>query len=43
MEGEGCNLCGAPTVIDYGIGAGAGAGAGANRLFKIYLNYNGRY
>ena len=41
MEGEGCNLCGAPTVIDYGIGAGAGAGA--NRLFKIYLNYNGRY
>ena len=37
MEGEGCNLCGAPTVIDYGIGAGA------NRLFKIYLNYNGRY
>ena len=41
MEGEGCNVCGAPTVIDYGIGAGAGAGA--NRFFKIYLNYNGRY
>ena len=28
MEGEGCNVRGAPTVIDYGIGAGAGAGAG---------------
>ena len=41
MEGEGCNVCGAPMVIDYGIGAGGGAGA--NRLFKIYLNYNGRY
>ena len=27
MEGEGCNVIGAPTVIDYGIGAGAGAGA----------------
>ena len=27
MKGEGCNVCGAPTVIDYGIGAGAGAGA----------------
>ena len=39
MEGEGCNVCGAPTGIDYGIGVGAGA----NRLFKIYLNYNGRY
>ena len=39
MEGEGYNVCGAPTVIDYGIGAGAGA----NRLFKIYVNYNGRY
>ena len=26
MEGEGCNVRGAPTVIDYGIGAGAGAG-----------------
>ena len=26
MEGEGCYVCGAPTVIDYGIGAGAGAG-----------------
>ena len=25
MEGEGCNVCGAPTVIDYGIGAGVGA------------------
>ena len=24
MEGEGCNVRGAPTVIDYGIGAGAG-------------------
>ena len=23
MEGEGCNVCGAPTVSDYGIGAGA--------------------
>ena len=27
MEGKGCNVCGAPMVIDYGIGAGAGAGA----------------
>ena len=27
MKGEGCNVCGAPTVIDHGIGAGAGAGA----------------
>ena len=27
MEGEGCNVFGVPTVIDYGIGAGAGAGA----------------
>ena len=27
MEGGGCYVCGAPTVIDYGIGAGAGAGA----------------
>ena len=26
MEGEGCYVCGARTVIDYGIGAGAGAG-----------------
>ena len=26
MEGEGCNVRGAPTVIDYGIDAGAGAG-----------------
>jgi len=25
MEGEGCNVRKAPTVIDYGIGAGAGA------------------
>ena len=25
MKGEGCNVIGAPTVIDYGIGAGAGA------------------
>ena len=25
MEGEGCNVRGAPTVIDCGIGAGAGA------------------
>ena len=28
MEGEGCYVCGGPTVIDCGIGAGAGAGAG---------------
>ena len=27
MEGKGCNVCGAPMVVDYGIGAGAGAGA----------------
>ena len=27
MEGEGFNVCGAPTGIDYRIGAGAGAGA----------------
>ena len=27
MEGEGWNVFGVPTVIDYGIGAGAGAGA----------------
>ena len=26
MEGEGCYVCGGPTVIDCGIGAGAGAG-----------------
>ena len=26
MEGEGCNVCGAPTVIDYGIGAGSVCG-----------------
>ena len=32
MEGEGCNVCGAPTVIDYGIGAGEGAGAGAGAV-----------
>ena len=25
MEREGCNVCGALTVIDYGIGAGVGA------------------
>ena len=25
MEGDVCNVSGAPTVIDYGIGAGAGA------------------
>ena len=30
MEGEGCNIHGTPTVIDYGIGVGAGAGAGAS-------------
>ena len=29
MEREGCNVCAAPTVIDYVIGAGACAGAGA--------------
>ena len=29
MEGEGCNVRGGPTVIDYEIGACAGAGAGA--------------
>ena len=28
MEGEGCNVCGAPTGIDYRIGAGAGAVCG---------------
>ena len=27
MEGESCNVCGAPTGIDYGMGADAGAGA----------------
>ena len=27
MEGEGCNVRGGPTVIDYEIGACAGAGA----------------
>ena len=27
MEGEGCNVRGTPTVIDYGTGAGAGAGS----------------
>ena len=26
MEGEGCNVRGTPTVIDYGTGAGAGSG-----------------
>ena len=25
MEGEGCHVCGATMVFDYGIGAGAGA------------------
>ena len=29
MEGEGCNVRGAPTAIDYGINASASASASA--------------
>jgi len=39
MEGEGCYVCGAPMVIDYGIGAGAGAGADAGQEGQIVEHF----
>ena len=39
MEGGGCYACGAPMVIDYGIGAGAGVGAGAGKVGQYIHTY----
>ena len=37
MEGEGCYVRGASTVIDYGIGAGAGAMSRSGLLILIFF------
>ena len=46
MEGEGCNVQGAPTVIDYGIGAGSAVqtvsrtnNLTANKLLFFFNSY----
>ena len=41
MEGESCNVCGAPTVIDYGIGAGADAQPKTQEVTLLGLPKNG--
>ena len=38
MQGEGCNVCGAPTVIDYGIGAGAWV-LNASYMFQPLMSF----
>ena len=37
MEGEGCYVCGASTVIDYGISAGAGTMACSELLILFFF------
>ena len=38
MEGEGCNICGAPMVIDYGIGVGAWV-LNASYMFQPLMSF----
>ena len=38
MEGEGCNVCGAPMVIDYGIGVGAWV-LNASYMFQPLMSF----
>ena len=38
MEGEGCYVCGASTVIDYGISAGAGIKSCSELLILFFFS-----
>ena len=38
MEGEGCYVCGASTVIDYGISAGAGTMSCSELLILFFFS-----